>query len=279
MAENNCTCAQCGDVIIPRINKTTGLPSKAKRKFCSPKCGERFHSGDRSRYVRRPHRPKTVECEHCKKVVQRRVSGGGRDAGRYCSRDCAFAAAAEQSQRNHDERLAKLVVKRRVRREVQSLRRIAAYVERPAVFRFGCIHCGTEMIVRRRLGLHRQVCDECTHETKVRLRKEYRARLAERGLRAGSHRSRARRFGVEFDPTVSSIRVFERDGWRCRICGTKTPQRLRGTFKDNAPELDHVVPLSIGGGHTWSNVQCACRKCNIEKGARALGQIGLGFDV
>lgn len=266
MADNNCTCAQCGDVIIPRINKTTGLPSKAKRKFCPPKCGERFHTGDRSRYVRRPHRPKTVECEHCKKVVQRRVSGGGRDAGKYCSRDCAFAAAAERSRRNYDERLAELMVKRRVRRETQALKRIAAYVERPPVFAFACLHCASEMLVRRRLGLHKQVCDACILDRKRRLKRVHKLKR------------RASKRGAEAD-RIDPIKVFERDKWRCHICGERTPQKYRGTQHDMAPELEHIVSIADGGTHTWGNVACACRRCNREKGASSFGQLGLRIAV
>lgn len=59
--------------------------------------------------------------------------------------------------------------------------------------------------------------------------------------------------------------VFKRDGWRCQICGTETPEVLRGTFEPNAPEVDHKVPLSAGGSHCYGNVQCACRRCNIAK--------------
>lgn len=64
---------------------------------------------------------------------------------------------------------------------------------------------------------------------------------------------------------VDPFRIFERDGWRCRICGGDTPKELRGTVERSAPELDHVVPISRGGQHTHENLQCACRGCNIRK--------------
>lgn len=78
----------------------------------------------------------------------------------------------------------------------------------------------------------------------------------------GLRDERAQRNGIEpFDP----LEILARDGWRCRMCGVDTPRSLRGTFEDNAPELDHIRPLSRGGGHTRANTQCACRRCNIEK--------------
>jgi 5-methylcytosine-specific restriction endonuclease McrA len=63
------------------------------------------------------------------------------------------------------------------------------------------------------------------------------------------------------------MRVFKRDNWCCWLCGGHAPPELRGTTNDLAPEIDHVIPLSRGGGHTYSNVACAHRKCNAAKGA------------
>lgn len=83
--------------------------------------------------------------------------------------------------------------------------------------------------------------------------------------RGSTHRKRARVAGVRCE-TVNVFRVFRRDGWRCYLCGCDTPQALRGALSDNAPELDHVVPISKGGAHAYDNVRCACRVCNWMKG-------------
>jgi 5-methylcytosine-specific restriction endonuclease McrA len=69
--------------------------------------------------------------------------------------------------------------------------------------------------------------------------------------------------------------VFERDGWRCHLCHRKTPQRLRGTHKSAAPELDHIVPISKGGAHSYANTACSCRRCNGLKSNNVLGQPSL----
>lgn len=92
---------------------------------------------------------------------------------------------------------------------------------------------------------------------------------AKRKLRSGSsHRRRAARFGCRYEP-VSKRKVFERDGWRCYLCGCETPKELSGTKDPRAPELEHVVPLSKRGPHSYDNVRCACRSCNRRKGARS----------
>lgn len=93
----------------------------------------------------------------------------------------------------------------------------------------------------------------------------------------GVHAQRAKRFGAARDWTLKNQAVFERDKWRCQLCGQATPKRLRGSQQPNAPEVDHIIPLSAGGGHVWSNVQCACRDCNGKKGAKVLGQLRLAM--
>lgn len=47
--------------------------------------------------------------------------------------------------------------------------------------------------------------------------------------------------------------IFARDGYRCQYCNAK------------AENIDHVIPRSRGGGHTWDNVVAACRRCNSSK--------------
>ena len=102
-------------------------------------------------------------------------------------------------------------------------------------------------------------CAECAH-------------LAFNAVRASvEQKRRARKKTVEAE-YVETMKVFQRDQWRCQLCGCKTPKALRGKDKPNSPELDHIVPLSRGGAHTYANTQCACAQCNQRKGSKILGQ-------
>jgi 5-methylcytosine-specific restriction endonuclease McrA len=56
--------------------------------------------------------------------------------------------------------------------------------------------------------------------------------------------------------------VLRRDGRRCAYCGKR------------ADTIDHVVPRSRGGGHTWDNCVAACRLCNSRKADRLIEDIG-----
>lgn len=62
---------------------------------------------------------------------------------------------------------------------------------------------------------------------------------------------------------ISRRGVFARDEHRCQYCG------------DRAETLDHVVPRSRGGDHSWENVVAACRPCNVNKADRLLGELRL----
>ncbi len=108
-----------------------------------------------------------------------------------------------------------------------------------------------------------------------RSRSKYCSKICAKRSEPKSDRKRARMAGVAYEP-VDRAAVFMRDGWRCQICGCRTPAKLRGTMHDKAPTLDHRIPVSRGGAHTYDNVQCACRRCNSLKSDRLMtGQMPL----
>lgn len=133
-----------------------------------------------------------------------------------------------------------------------------------------CQECGSALIV----GSHRATycSDACFRQSKRRLRRKNGSNKG-----CGPHAHRAKCFGGERDWSIKNEAIFIRDGWRCRLCGRVTPKRLRGSCDPKAPEVDHIVPLSRGGGHVWHNVQCACRQCNSRKGAKTRGQLRLAI--
>ena len=59
--------------------------------------------------------------------------------------------------------------------------------------------------------------------------------------------------------------VLRRDGYRCQYCLTR-----RGPMT-----TDHVLPRSLGGGDSWTNLVCACMRCNNRKGNRTPEQAGM----
>lgn len=92
--------------------------------------------------------------------------------------------------------------------------------------------------------------------------------------RAVRLKGKARKRAATVEP-VNPTRVFDRDGWRCHLCNGMTDRTKRGTLHPNAPELDHIVPLSKGGAHSYANTACAHKKCNHAKSDRIIGQPSL----
>src|SRR4051794_36194691 len=64
---------------------------------------------------------------------------------------------------------------------------------------------------------------------------------------------------------LSRRAVFARDDHRCQYCGAA------------AENIDHVIPRSRGGPHTWENVVAACRPCNARKEDRLVHEAGMAL--
>lgn len=92
-----------------------------------------------------------------------------------------------------------------------------------------------------------------------------------REVSALSHqRRRALKAGV-FVERVDRNVIFERDKWRCHLCGKAIP--CRSVYPDPlSPSIDHIVPLSMGGDHSYANIAAAHLSCNVAKGNRGGGE-------
>jgi len=56
--------------------------------------------------------------------------------------------------------------------------------------------------------------------------------------------------------------VFKRDGFACQYCGATPPNAVL--------HVDHIHPVSAGGGNAQDNLTTACLACNLGKGAKSL---------
>ncbi|MGH2735175.1 MAG: HNH endonuclease [Actinomycetota bacterium] len=62
--------------------------------------------------------------------------------------------------------------------------------------------------------------------------------------------------------SLSRRAIMIRDGFECQYCGRP------------AENVDHVVPRSRGGSHSWDNVVAACKRCNSRKENHSIHDVG-----
>lgn len=69
---------------------------------------------------------------------------------------------------------------------------------------------------------------------------------------------------VPYSPmaTITRAGVLRRDHRRCAYC------------RRPGDTIDHVIPRSRGGAHTWDNCVACCRRCNAHKADRLLVELG-----
>lgn len=79
---------------------------------------------------------------------------------------------------------------------------------------------------------------------------------------------RARLAGAMTDPNVTVPALRKIHGDQCRYCGVEMSfiRRKRGDgIARNRATLEHILPLSRGGSHTFDNTVLACHHCNVSK--------------
>ena len=61
--------------------------------------------------------------------------------------------------------------------------------------------------------------------------------------------------------------IYTRDGGECQYCGKD--------LQKSEYQLEHVVPRSRGGKSTWTNIVCACLRCNKRKNNMTPAEAGM----
>ena len=118
-------------------------------------------------------------------------------------------------------------------------------------------------------------CRECYREDKKRYRaaapKKFRRKANPELRRATSRNRKAMKRAAHGRHTAADVqRILLRQKYRCSYCKVS----LKGGY-----HVDHITPLSKGGGNGPDNLQCLCPPCNMSKGAKTpevfARQIGL----
>lgn len=255
------TCEHCNKHYLAKFNSG---------RFCSKQCCEK------ARYIKAKCGP--FVCKNC----GIKFFAKNNRWNQYCTRQCA---SSHKSQTIQHKILKEIKALRRIAKKgnatalpISILNEVAALIrikrnQKKNKKRFNnsviktCKHCKGKFTYTIQMGRHQEFCSkQCSIDFNIE------------AIRSARRICKARRRAVvknkEAD-RIDPIAIFEIAKWTCHICGCKTPKKLRGTHKHNAPELDHIVTLAEGGAHTFNNVACACRRCNQIKSSKSFGQIKL----
>lgn len=73
-----------------------------------------------------------------------------------------------------------------------------------------------------------------------------------------------------YDGDITIQALIQRDGDKCYLCN-KEVEFSNNSYNPRHPNIEHVIPRSKGGTHSWDNVKVACRDCNVRKNNRYVG--------
>ena len=248
------TCEECEDT----FNARTGT-----QRFCSVECrrlAERRRAKERG--YKSPR--ETFKCKNCGCEAERdRKAPGTTGIKVYCSQACHSEAKRFGRRTNTSSVVpwsdcsscGQSFVKRGRSNRCRSCAgrqavRIAVVYSKVCA----CPGCGVRYETPQP---HQKTCSKKCADRRSRIT------FRERNGRYDTHRKRAKHYGCEYEP-VSRKKVFERDNYTCQICGESTSEKY--SFNDPwSPTIDHIIPMSKQGSHTYENVQCAHAFCNSVK--------------
>lgn len=85
-----------------------------------------------------------------------------------------------------------------------------------------------------------------------------------------NRRNEIRLEGKVVDADITLEKLFNRDAGKCYLCGEQCDwsDRAENVTGMRYPSIEHVVPISRGGVHSWENVKLAHFGCNIRKSSK-----------
>lgn len=239
-----------------------------------------------------PSKHKLIEhtCSYCGKTFYRRKEN--RYAGEYCSREC-------KTKRDHDEYIKKFnnsyfnlvdfKDKNNVYISCKTCGAITVSTSNFANKLKTCNKCVEDRkhrqeelkqiesylkhIDKLKRQLTKKFIEICRKDRLDRIRKEQtrKNKRAQEKLYELRRQDRINSHG-EIDKDIELSRLYKRDNGICYLCGL--PCNYEDYYiSDNGafivgrdyPSIDHVIPLSKGGTHTWDNVKLAHFRCNTLK--------------
>lgn len=230
-------CKECGSNYSSRYSST---------KFCSDKC--------RCKYNKK-HRGHEQVCKHCNAVFKSYKKRS------CCSHECLTLRRKQAHQASVKKQRSSNPLRKKILKQV-----IKPKTSLRVVHIKECKQCGSLFGTTKQGGVC--FCSvKCRKRNKNKVREFTKERKKIRAIKNGG-----------FDSSISSEKLFKRDNGICYICKCNCNYNdykiIDSAFVtgDSFPTIEHVVPISKGGTHTWNNVMLACMKCNTNKGTQLINE-------
>ena len=208
-------------------------------------------------------KPITVRCRVCGRTFERQFHifrdavNGTWNAGNECPL-CRNDKHLQYQERKEQKKAdAEREAQKRAQQKAERLsRKISDELEKRLAIHV-CKHCGTEFC-KNVTGYNSETY--CSQRCQTRWLNRTRSEKRYKQLMSRRH-----------DTDISLERLYKRDNGICYICGKLCEwddgEERNGTFiaGDNYPSVDHVIPVTKGGTHTWDNIKLAHRICNTMK--------------
>jgi 5-methylcytosine-specific restriction endonuclease McrA len=137
----------------------------------------------------------------------------------------------------------------------------------PKAYEVTCTECGKVFTAKMS---NREFCDQsCSNRGFARRRREDPDRWARfKAQRNINSRQRINRIRHIIKVDVVHVDVLgDRDDWTCALCGESVDRELK--YPDpQSKSVDHTLPISKGGEHSYANTKVAHLLCNTSAGAK-----------
>jgi len=135
-----------------------------------------------------------------------------------------------------------------------------------------CKHCNKEYGIDTKLNnlgvvarFNEYCSDKCVKDLILKNKKLERYKYRHKYKRIKEDKQWAKKYGNKYEPINRKI-VYMKHKYICTSCGVKCIHPNKDNYnQSNAATLDHIIPKSRGGSHTYDNVTLLCRSCNTIK--------------
>ena len=225
----------------------------------------------------------TIKCKICGDVTTR-IANLTRGSKKIKCRRCEQKEIVKMELVKTIKRVAKIKKQEEKEKvEIQKRNQTFSCTVCNSEFKYGDVRmkkfCSTDCLNKHKEQLESErnkerICEECGSSfiMKGSKRKSY---CSEQCCKRNQNRRKElkNKFkNAKIDYSISLEKLYERDNGVCYICGEMCDWEDYGVRDcgtiicgDRYPSIEHIVPASRGGSHTWDNVALAHRHCNTMK--------------